>query len=138
MLNPLGFNIANATREGICGCHTGIPRCWLNFRELLWSVALSLAFKALLGWEIFSLLISNLDPPLEIGQSVEENSFVDRTLYAHCPPCCLRLFIQAFLRHFPPHWTMCLAKETTEMGKIHEQLLFSGGDQTSDHYICNL
>ena len=43
-----------------------IPRCWLNFRELFWSVARSLAFKALLGWEMFSLLISNLGPPLEM------------------------------------------------------------------------
>lgn len=95
---PLEKAYAGATQASVGDLC--IPRCWLNFREFFWSVALSLAFKALLGWEMFSLLISNQDPPLGIGQSVEEKGFVDRTLYAHYPPCCFRLFIQHFCGTF--------------------------------------
>lgn len=67
--------------------------------------------------------MSNLDPPPVIGQLVEENSFVDRPAYNHCPPHCPRLFVQAF----PWHFAICLAKEATGTGKEHlRDILFSG------------
>lgn len=102
MLKPPGFNIANATKEGICGHHTSIrggsvyPQMLdkLQGALLVNGSELSLQGPSWVGNVLFANI--QLGPSLEMGQLVEENGFVDRPFTSTVP-----LTVSDFLfKHF--------------------------------------